>query len=292
MIAAQSNAPRKLTDWLVHFGWEPIERLQSEYHLPAPRSAAVLRKSYSSSQSSWQEWSLTTPEILTPDLGAIFAANRQLLGPWKFVTASDGQILCRGDIPSDVLVTDDSFDLATGQTSSPLECWAEATTALAKGSGISSQHPKPALQNLVDWLKEHGFVASADGNTVKVTVPLSGAFREITIDWQENGFAHLSAEMARLEKWEEPSARAAADLLHEANRRLRLARIGLIPETKTYSMEVCVRAPGPGAWLQSALEALCTGMALVYQPLAWLWDQSVADMLLAGRSANKSGGAP
>jgi hypothetical protein len=44
--------------------------------------------------------------------------------------------------------------------------------------------------------------------------------------------------------------------------------------------------------LQSALEALCTGMALVVQPLASLRDPGVADMLLAGKSANKSGGAP
>jgi hypothetical protein len=155
-----------------------------------------------------------------------------------------------------------------------------------------AQHPKPSSQSVIDWLKEHGFVASADAEQVKVTVPLSGAFREVSIAWQENGLACLSAELGRLERWPESSILAADDFLQEANRRLRLARIAQVDEQQNYWMEVCFRAPGPGVWLQSALEALCTGMALVVQPLASLRDPGVADMLLAGKLAKKEGGVP
>jgi hypothetical protein len=287
MIAAQTSAPRKLDDWLMHFGWQPADRLQSEFHLPTDKGIAILRISHTSSQSSWRAWSLKSAQVPFPDCNGIFSANRHLQGPWKFVNGSDGQIHCRGDVPREVLITDDAFDLATGQSTSPLESWAEATTAIATGIENKNPRPKPAPQSLVDWLKERGFVASVDGDKAKVTVPLSGAFREVAIVWQENGLANLSTEIGRLEKWPDSSLTAADSFLHEANRRLRLARITRPDEQKTYSMEVCFRAPGPGVWLQSALEALCTGMALVVQPLASLRDQSVADMLLAGKSANK-----
>ncbi len=292
MIAAQSSAPQKLSDWLSQFGWESTDHLQSEFQRPTPKGYAFLRKSPAASQSSWNQWSLESPMIPAPDRSGILRANHQLLGPWKFVATPDGEILCRGDVPRDVFLTDDSFDLATGQTSSPLECWAEATTAIAKGLELATSHSKPSPQNLIDWLKERGFVASADGDKVKVTVPLSGAFREVSIAWQENGLACLSAELGRLETWEESSILAADDFLQEANRRLRLARIARPDEQKTYSMEVCFRAQGPGVWLQSGVEALCTGMALVVQPLATLRDPGVADMLLAGKLAKNEGGVP
>lgn len=287
MIAAQTAGPRKLDDWLLHFGWQAVDRLQSEYHLPTSNGIAVLRKSPASSQSAWKEWSLDSPEISNPDHHEIFSANRQLRGPWKFTSDNAGIVRLRGDVPRDVLMTDDAFDLATGQTTSPLECWAEATMAIAKGMDITNLQPKPAAQSLVDWLKERGFVASVDGDQAKVTVPLSGAFREVSVQWHENGLAKLSTEIGRLEKWPEPSMSAATDFLHEANRRLRLVRISQFDDQNVFSMEVGFRAPGPGVWLQSALESLCTGMALVVQPLASLRDQSVADMLLAGKSANK-----
>jgi hypothetical protein len=292
MIAAQTSAPRKLDDWLLHFGWQAVDRLQSEFHLPVENGDAILPKNPASSQSAWKEWSLDGPEIPFPNPCEILAANRKLEGPWKFANDHEGKVHLRGDVPRDVLMTDDAFDLTTGQTTSPLECWAEAATAIAKGLEITTPQPKPAAQSLVDCLKERGFVASVDGDKAKVTVPLSGAFREVSVHWHENGFANLSAEIGRLEKWPEPSIIAAEDFLHQANRRLRLVRISQHGDQKVFSMEVCFRAPGPGVWLQAALEALCTGMALVVQPLASLRDQSVADMLLAGKSANKSGGVP
>lgn len=292
MIATQTSAPRMLEDRLKHFGWQAVGRLPSEFHLPTETGSAVLRMSQASSQSAWKAWWLISPNIDLPHGHEMFSANRDLHGPWKFVSDHAGEVHLRGDVPRDVLITDDAFDLATGQTSSPLECWAEATTAMAQGLEMSNPQPKPSSQSVVDWLKERGFVASVDADKAKVTVPLSGAFREVTVQWNENGLANLSAEVGRLEKWPESSITAALDFLHEANRRLRLARIVQAAESKTYAMEVCFRAPGPGVWLQSALEALCTGMALVVQPLASLRDQSVADMLLAGNSANKLGGVP
>jgi hypothetical protein len=115
---------------------------------------------------------------------------------------------------------------------------------------------------------------------------LSGTFREVAVTWQDNGMAHLAAEIGRLEKWPEASMAAALAFLQEANQRLRLVRVSGAEEQKSCFLEVCFCAPGPGVWLQAALDALCTGMALAVQPLAALRDSGAADMHLAGMAAS------
>lgn len=289
MIAAPSLAAQQLSDWLQEAGWEPMDRLLADWSLAMSEGECLLKRLHASSQSAWAEWILESPHLPVP--GSVFSANHRIDGPWKFITSATGEIRCRGDLPRETFVTDDSFNLITGKASSPLECWVEITTAIAKGSAASAKLGKPATEHLVQWLKEHGHVASADGPSARVTVPLAGTFREVAIDWQESGMVRLTTEIGRLENWPEPSVEAAEDFLHEANRRLRLVRIARPGEEKLFSMEACFCAPGPGVWLQSAVNAFCTGMALVVSPLAALRDPGVADMLLAGRSAKDEGGA-
>lgn len=290
MIAAQKTIPRTLPDWLRQIGWKESDRLQSLFTFHTPEGDALLKCLPGSSQSAWTVWSLQSPHVPTPDPDQIFAKNRELQGPWKFVADIEGQIRCRADVPRDVFVTDDSFDLATGQTWAPLQCWTEATTLLASGGSPTFEHAKPTPTSLVDWLKEKGFVASSDQESVRVTVPLSGTFREIAVNWQDGGLVHLSADLGRLSDWPEASRQAGMDFLQEANRRLRLVRIVEREDRLAFSMEASFCAPGPGVWLQSALDALCTGMALVVTPLASLRDSGVADMFLAGTTANRKGG--
>lgn len=289
MIATQKTVPRTLPDWLRQRGWKENDRLQSWLTYQTDQGEAQLQRLPASSQSAWTAWSLESPPLAVPEFDQLFAKNGELQAPWKFVADTEGQILCRGDVPQDVFVTDDSFDLATGRTWSPLQCWGEATTLLATGERPAFDHAKPNSASLVDWLKDKGYVASSDQESVRVTVPLSGTFREIVVDWQDGGLVHLSAELSQLNDWPEASQKAARDFLHEANRRLRLVRIAE-REPLAFSMEASFCAPGPGVWLQSVLDALCTGMALVVTPLASLRDSGVADMLLAGTMANRKGG--
>ena len=289
MIAAPPLAVKELSNRLREAGWQPMDRLPAHWSLATPEGECRLRKRHASSPSAWAEWILESPHL--PVSASVFSANHRIDGPWKLITSGTGEIRFRGDMPREALVTEDSFNLITGKASSPLECWVETTTAIAKGLPTSAEFGKPAMEHLVQWLKEHGYVASTDGSSVRVTVPLAGTFREVAIDWQESGMVRLTTEIGRLENWPEPSVEAAVDFLHEANRRLRLVRIARPGEEKLFSMEACFCAPGPGVWLQSAVDAFCTGMALVVSPLAALRDPGVADMLLAGRSAKDEGGA-
>ncbi len=291
MIAAQKSPVRTLPDCLLECGWSQADRLQSAFRLTTPQGDAGLERNPASSHSSWSEWILKSPHLPQPNPHEVFAANHHIDGPWKFVTMPAGEIHCRGDFPREANVTDDAFDLAAGRAWSPLQSWAEAATRIAQdGSTLSADYPKPEPETLVHWLKEQGYVASEDGEAVKVTVPLSGTFREIAVDWGDKGIAHLQAEIGRLSGWPDSSLAAAEDFLAEANRRLRLVRVTQPDEEKVFNLEACFRAPGPGVWLQSALDALCTGMAVLVQPLAALRDPGVADMLLAGRSAKRKGG--
>jgi len=289
MIATYQNKQLSFSEYLEKLGWEFRDRLQSAFRLDTNAGEAVLSRSPASSQSGWSGWCLESPHLPVCQRSDLFAANGGLPGPWKFVLASNGAIECRSDIPHDVLVTDDTIDLATGKTFSPMETWVESVTALAKGEAFELDAPKPNAGDVVTWLKERGFVASLENEAVRVTVPLTGSFREVAVDWQDGGGVHLSAELGRLADWEETSKKAASDFLHEANRRLKLVRIAEHAETLGLRMEARFCAPGPGVWLQSALEALCTGMALVVQPLASLRDPRVADMLLAGKKAKEGG---
>ncbi len=291
MIAAQKSAVRTIPDCLLKCGWSPRGRLQNSFCLQTPQGEAVLERQPANAQSGWTEWILDSPHLPKPEPQGVFSANRQIEGPWKFVVTPAGEVICRGDFPREANVTDDAFDLAAGRTWSPLEFWAESATHIAQtGSSSLVDAPKPPAPALVHWLKEHGFVASADGEAVKVTVPLSGTFREVAVDWGQDGNVRLQAEIGRLAGWPESSRAAAEDFLEEANRRLRLVRVAQPGEEKVYCLEACFCAPGPGVWLQSALDALCTGMALLVQPLAALRDPGVADMLLAGSSAKRKGG--
>ncbi len=290
MIATQTTyhntTPRTLPEALAHCGWALGDRLQSAYTLETPFGQAVLKKNPTSGQGAWVEWILESPNLPLPHPKNVFAANGQLPGPWKFVVASDGSIVCRGDVPREVFVTDDAFDLATGRIWSPLACWAEAATLTAGGTIPEAKNSKPAPAELVAWLKEHGFVASADGDAVQVTVPLSGTFREVAVQWNDQGEVHLKTEIGRLNDWPTSSLQAADEFLHEANRRLRLVRVMRPEESFAVFMEVRFRAPGPGVWVQSALDGLCISTALVL-PLAAVRDARVAEMLLAGSSANR-----
>jgi len=291
MIAAPDTSLRSLPECLTHCGWQGTDRLNSQFRLETPAGDAWLKRFPSASQSDWTAWMMESPHRPVPDPEHLLAANRELQGPWKFTTSIDGTPICRGDLPRDAFVTDDTFDLAKGRSWSPLECWAKTATALAQGNAPDPEYTKPGREQLTDWLKEAGYVASPDEDSVKVTVPLSGSFREITIHWQDGGMVHLWAEVGRLTDWPQASLTAAEDFLHEANRRLRLVRITELKEALVPVLETRLSVPGPGAWLQAALDALCTGVALVVQPLASLRDPGVADMLLAGKTAkSKEGG--
>ena len=291
MIAAQKTQARTLADWLVQCGWQPRDRLRSVFTLDTDSGEAVLSRLPALSKSQWNSWTLESPFLPIPDLQELFAANREIQGPFKFTVTGEDEILCAGDVPREALVTEDSYDLGSGRSSSPIECWARSATALAKGETPALDHAKPTAESQVEWLKEHGYVASCDREAVKVTVPLTGTFREITVSFEDGRMVHLSAEIGRIKDWPAPSREAAVDFLGEANSRLRLIRIAEADEPFVYRMEARFCAPGPGVWLQAALDAFCTGMALVVQPLATLRDPGVADMLLAGKTARRKGGA-
>lgn len=291
MIAAQKTPLRTLDDWLRHFGWQPQGRLRSVFTLATSAGEAVLQKLAAASASQWTTWTLGSPNLPLPQPGQLFAANREIQGPFKFAHTQNGEIRCFGDIPRDAFVPEDTYEFESGQNRSPIQSWAKTATALARGESPPSDPAKPTEESLVEWLKEQGYVASSDHDCVKVTVPLTGTFREVTVRWDAGGMVHLSAEVGRLKDLSDSSREAAWNFLEEANSRIRLVRIAEADEPLVFQMEAKFRAPGPGAWMQAALGGLCTGMALVVGPLASLREPGVADMLLAGKTAKRKDGA-
>ena len=229
--------------------------------------------------SGWRGWALDGPRTPATKPSEIFAHNHQLAGPLKFVRNGSRSVICRADLPVEVLDAPAEFDVTTGRSSSPLIGWGEMISAISRGKTCETEHPLPTDQIVAD-LERNGWVASVDGEAVQVTLTLPQMFHQVTIQRDRSSGTRLGCELVDLTGFSPLCRRAAIELAHAANDRLQLVRYATTgPAGQLLFAEVHLsNARIPGIWLEMALEAIGTAIALSARELAALRDSGLAEL--------------
>jgi hypothetical protein len=174
-------------------------------------------------------------------------------------------------------------DEADPQARKPLAAWVSDLSAVADGEPIAEQ-PFDAAEVTAALEKDGWPAVDADGG-VRVSVPLPGLFRQITLHGPR-----LQCELLDLEGTEDECRRAALHLAAVANDRLRLARFALLPPGRLVAGVHLGSLGVSGAWLGGALEALRAAVAMTAREFAALrGDRELAGLVLAAAAAGKEG---
>jgi len=271
---------------LENCGWRPFNADHTRFQLKTANGKAELKLVHHSSE--WQSWWLKTGKLGIPGTHQVLHEQQILQGPGKFVIDGSGIILCRFDLPQEVIPAAGEYDLETGTTVTPLDLWCEIVTDIASGRTPVSPEPLPAAQ-IAGELEKQGWVTSVEADSVRITVPLVRVFRQVTVETRDPGVTWVSCELGNLTGWCDASCEAAMKFLNEANNRLQLVRFAhredrLFAEVNLSVMRV------PGVWLDTALEAVRTAIALTAKELVALRDPGLAELSLTESSVQHEGG--
>jgi len=182
----------------------------------------------------------------------------------------------------------DSLAAITRPAFSPLDTWVNDTTALA-----SAMHPEIAPldpESIAGALNEQGWVASVDGDCVRITMTFPNLFRQVFVSSDAESGNRIRTELVQVAGWPKRSYRAAMNFAREVNRRLHLARISMAgePERPVLLAEVHLgSAPLPGPWLEIGLETIRAMISLSAKQLPALRDPKLAELAFTGTSSEQ-----
>lgn len=258
-------------------GWHP-DSGATRWRRQTPVGPATLIRRRGS--AGWEEWDLWGGAV--PNSGPL-AANAAVAGPGKLVRGADGGCHWRSELPREAIGRHDETDPEVREL---VGAWARDISAVADGEPVGEAPFDPGV--VAAELEKSGWPAVAADGVVRVSVPLPGLFRQMTLDG-----ARLRCELADLDGVEDECREAALYLAAVANDRLRLARFALLPDAPAGRLvaEVHLGSLGvSGAWLGGALESLHAAVALTAREFAALrGDRELAVLVLAARAAGKGG---
>lgn len=290
-MLAVTETPTTPSTCLQYCGWKHVKGDDLRLGIKTP--SGIVTAFPQSLSSEWQTWSFTG--IGRKQRGhhkTELLANQDLDGPFKVLRAATGELDYRADLPRDVIHAPAEMDFVSGTISSPLMSWAKFVTASVSGQPLadsSSTFTTDRIAALVEKLTQQGWVASADGDDIKVTIPLPSKFCEVAIR-QRGQEVRVTSEAVDLRGFEEQSLSAVQLFAEEANARLQLLRFAYAGDEgrrERILMEVRTSATGLDGWLPSVLEVLRTAVQVCVRPMASLRDPSVAKLFLAAHAVGR-----
>lgn len=270
---------------LENCGWRPSNADHTRFQLKTANGKAELKLVHLS--SGCQTWALKTGKLELPLKHQLFHDQHIVQGPGKFVIDGAENILCRFDLPQEVISAEGEFDLGTRSTVTPLDLWCEVVTGIAWGRSPVSAATFPE-EKIAGELEKRGWVTSVEAGIVRITVPLVRVFRQVTVETREPGVTYVSCELVNLNGWCDTSCEAAMKFLTEANNRLQLVRFAHREDRFYAEVNLSVMRV-PGVWLNTALEAVRTAIALTAKELVALRDSGLAELSLTEASVQHEG---
>jgi hypothetical protein len=207
--------------------------------------------------------------------------NAALPGPCKFIRRPEGTVVCRADLPRAVLGGEEIPDDEAG--SNPAAVWVAALTAMLGGEPVTAPALVAPPAEIAALLEANGWVVAAADGVVRISIALPGLFRQTVLDTRSPGATRCWCELVDLKDWPDVCRTAALALAGAANDRLVLTRFALErrAEAEPLFAEINLASlPVPGAWLDVALEAMHTAIALTARELSALRDPELAQWAL------------